>query len=175
MSGLCTRCKQPGEFYPSNPKQCKKCYKVDKAKYRSTAKYLTSKREYDRNWRKDNPELARSQGKRSYGRIRTDVDRAATLMVTRRRNSCKAFGVPFTITAKDISPLPDVCPILGIPLFFGDGVFSSNSPTIDRIRPEEGYVPGNVLVISHRANTLKSNATIEEVEKVLAFLKSRSI
>jgi hypothetical protein len=41
-----------------------------------------------------------------------------------------------------------------------------NSPTIDRIDPRLGYVPGNVHVVSHRANRIKNNATLEEFEKI---------
>ncbi len=172
MNGLCNSCKKPGEFYPSNPRQCKECYKVSKAKYRSTAKYLKTSNEYSKKWRTENPELQSAQGKRTYRNTKANPDRAAVLMVTRRRNSCKERNIPFEITAKDITPLPDSCPILGIPLFFGDGVFGPNSPTIDRIDSNRGYEKGNVMVISHRANTLKSNATVEELEKVLNFVRS---
>ena len=42
---------------------------------------------------------------------------------------------------------------------------------IDRIDSSKGYVKGNVRVISKRANTLKNNATIEELELVLKDLK----
>lgn len=44
-------------------------------------------------------------------------------------------------------------------------------PSLDRINPDRGYVPGNVQVISFRANTLKNNATREELAKVLAYMK----
>ena len=46
-----------------------------------------------------------------------------------------------------------------------------NSPSLDRIRPQLGYVAGNVRVISNRANHLKSNGTISEFEAVLAYMK----
>lgn len=41
-----------------------------------------------------------------------------------------------------------------------------NSPSIDRIDPAKGYVKGNVWIISNRANTIKSNATHEELKLV---------
>lgn len=46
-----------------------------------------------------------------------------------------------------------------------------NSPSLDRIVPERGYVAGNLRVISNRANTLKNNATIDEMRLVLADLE----
>lgn len=39
-----------------------------------------------------------------------------------------------------------------------------NSPTLDRKDSTRGYVPDNVWVISHRANRMKNNATLEEME-----------
>lgn len=74
----------------------------------------------------------------------------------------KARLIPFTISPYDIN-IPTHCPVLGIPLFKSpSGRRADNSPSLDRIRPELGYVPGNIRVISDRANRLKSDATLEE-------------
>ncbi|WP_145960516.1 hypothetical protein [Novosphingobium meiothermophilum] len=45
----------------------------------------------------------------------------------------------------------------------------ANSPSLDRIEPELGYVPGNTIVISNRANRLKSDATIDELRAIASF------
>lgn len=81
-------------------------------------------------------------------------------------------GVPHSITRDDIF-IPETCPVLGIPLRPRKGIQGpcSNSPTLDRFVPELGYVAGNVRVISSRANSLKGNATVEEVEAILAYMK----
>jgi hypothetical protein len=42
----------------------------------------------------------------------------------------------------------------------------NHSPSLDRIFPELGYTKGNVRVISWRANWIKNNSTIEEIEKL---------
>jgi hypothetical protein len=70
----------------------------------------------------------------------------------------------------DIS-IPDHCPILGIPLFprRGKQGGSDNSPSLDRIEGKFGYVKGNVIVISNRANRLKSDATIKELRDIASF------
>lgn len=47
-----------------------------------------------------------------------------------------------------------------------------DSPSLDRVIPELGYVPGNVIVISWRANNLKRDATIEELEAVIAYMRA---
>ena len=77
-------------------------------------------------------------------------------------------GLPFNLDISDIQ-IPDVCPVLGIPLKVGTRKSHWDAPTLDRIIPEQGYVKGNVCVISWRANWLRSNASVEELEKVLKY------
>ena len=78
---------------------------------------------------------------------------AAKARATRR-------GLPFNLELSDIK-IPSHCPILGIPLVsvVGCGMGSikarNNSPSIDRIDNTKGYVKGNVIIISMRANNLK--------------------
>lgn len=81
-------------------------------------------------------------------------------------------GLEFSITESDIS-IPEFCPILGIPLSVGIGKATANSPSLDRIDNTKGYVPGNVVVVSFKANTIKNNATVEELRKVLKFYEAR--
>ena len=51
-----------------------------------------------------------------------------------------------TITINDLV-FPERCPVLNIPLL-STGKRTDNSPSLDRIIPSLGYVPGNVKVIS---------------------------
>ena len=72
-------------------------------------------------------------------------------------------GVPFTITPDDIV-IPDTCPLLGIPIIYTVGAGQSpNLPSLDQIDPGKGYTPGNVMVVSYRANRLKCDATPDEL------------
>lgn len=87
------------------------------------------------------------------------------------RCRAKERGLEFAITPDDIT-VPDNCPVLGVPLRRGKGCLQSNSPSLDRIDPTKGYAPGNIQVISHRANTLKNNATLEEIEALYLHMKS---
>lgn len=86
------------------------------------------------------------------------------------KERAKQYGVPFNIDASDIV-IPEFCPALGVKLVHGKGKICANSPTLDRRVPELGYVKGNVAVISQKANTIKSNATAEEVESVLNWMR----
>lgn len=79
-------------------------------------------------------------------------------------------GLPFDIQPEDIV-IPTTCPILGIKLISKKGGRTNNTPSLDRIRPEKGYVKGNVRVISWRANRLKNDASLEELEKIVKYYK----
>lgn len=87
-----------------------------------------------------------------------------------RRSRARRFKIPFSITYLDI-PIPEFCPILNIKLFKNHKI-SFNSATIDRIVPELGYIPGNVIVISCKANQIKNNGTPDEILKVGYFFKN---
>jgi hypothetical protein len=83
-------------------------------------------------------------------------------MIYQARHRAKKFNVPCTITREDIS-IPETCPVLGIPLVWNSGYGRPNSPSLDRIDPAQGYVPGNVQVISKRANSMKNDGTAQEL------------
>jgi hypothetical protein len=83
----------------------------------------------------------------------------------RRINKTRNNKMVFTITVKDIV-VPKRCPYLGCKLLttFG-GVQKWNTPTIDRIDNTKGYVPGNVIVCSLRANRMKAMYSVEMLQK----------
>ena len=60
---------------------------------------------------------------------------------------------------------PKVCPVLGIKLDWGMNGCNNNSPSLDRIDPTKGYIPGNVMTMSQLANKMKSNATPEQLNQ----------
>lgn len=88
------------------------------------------------------------------------------------KRRAKDLGIPFDITYKDIE-IPEVCPILKISMVRGVGKSSEFSPSLDRIIPELGYVKGNIAVISSRANRLKNDSSIEELEALLDYMRSK--
>lgn len=51
-------------------------------------------------------------------------------------------------------------------------VASDASPTLDRIHPDIGYVPGNVMVISAKANRMKNNASLEELKALVIWMET---
>ena len=89
----------------------------------------------------------------------------------RLKASAKKRNIPFTITAWDLCNLsfPITCPILGLQLKYNRGAQQDNSYSIDRIDSTLGYDVDNIIVISWRANRLKSNSTTEELNKISEF------
>lgn len=84
---------------------------------------------------------------------------------------------------ESIAPLR--CPYLDIELRwhsqYGTGVMNRpfpNSPSLDRIDSSKGYVKGNVIIVSHRANAIKHNASEQELIEIgrrLAALKMQLV
>jgi hypothetical protein len=80
------------------------------------------------------------------------------------RMKSRQQGIPCTITIDDLI-LNKICPVLGIPLSFT--LDRDHTPSIDKIDVRNGYVPGNVRVISFRANRWKNNMTFEEANLLI--------
>jgi hypothetical protein len=77
---------------------------------------------------------------------------------------------------KYIYPKDGRCPLLKIPMFVNTkGKYGpcDNSPSIDRIIPGKGYVKGNVIWISHKANTIKSCLSLKEMQLLLNNWKNK--
>ena len=81
----------------------------------------------------------------------------------RAKDRAARNGREFTLSIDDVV-IPSHCPITGKPLDIGQ---TGEGFSLDRIDNSKGYVPGNVWVISHRMNTLKNSATIDEIRALL--------
>lgn len=105
-------------------------------------------------------------------KARTDKTLHAKRLLKGARTRARRLGLEFSISYSDI-PIPEFCPALGVRLQFNKAKMKFDSATIDRIDSSRGYVKGNVQVISLKANTIKSNASYEEILAVGNFLKER--
>lgn len=89
------------------------------------------------------------------------------------KKRCKDRNLPFDITLADLV-VPDICPVLKKPIIPASiGGVNPMMPSVDRHVPEEGYTKENIVIMSHRANSLKSNATFEEIEALYLYLKAK--
>lgn len=111
-------------------------------------------------------------------RIREYSDRALMQkMVNRARKRARDNNMECDIDLKYVqSIMTDTCPMLNIPLRFpsakcnDNSLMKDNSPSIDRIDNSKGYVRENVIVVSHRANRIKNDATLDELKLIVSFL-----
>jgi hypothetical protein len=93
-------------------------------------------------------------------------------IVRQARARAAEGGFACTITESDIV-IPTTCPLLGIELRRGANVSRDYAPSIDRIDPTLGYEPGNIWIISYRANRIKSDASFRELEAIVNGLRAR--
>lgn len=118
----------------------------------------------ERNASRNNKEMYEAQ-KESYRQ-----DPRKYLLKCARRRATKQ-GRECTIGLDDIV-IPTHCPVLGLELTtLSDRVAAPNSMSLDRINNDLGYVPGNVVVVSYRANVLKKDASVEELEALTKYYK----
>lgn len=163
------------EYYKQNKEQKLKKQKVTNKLYREKNKeHIKQKaKEY---YEKNKERISARTSKRKTEEYRANpqkqmekqkewkVNNLEKYLVQGAKQRAKKYGLPFDITYLDVV-IPKKCPYLNIPLI----PFSEwSSPSLDRILPELGYVKGNIQVISTKANTMKNNATPEEL---LSFAK----
>lgn len=82
-----------------------------------------------------------------------------------RKYTALKRGLEFSIDRKDFL-IPEVCPVLGIRL---DRSSRDHTPSLDRRDNSIGYTKENTIVVSWRANRIKSDASIAELRKLANF------
>jgi hypothetical protein len=84
-------------------------------------------------------------------------------------------GLPFNISVEEIIELigDGVCPVLGIPYTLTSRKVTDASANLDRFKAELGYTKENCAVISKLANSIKTNATTDQVLRVWIWMKKR--
>jgi hypothetical protein len=184
----CSLCGQPGHYQPTCPKReidpaaSKERERLRKAYQDNKSSVLSASKQ----WKQLHPERVKESQQRFWSKHRKRViqerkqareesyrlqPKETWLLETYRsaRSRAKRWGLPFDNQVPKLE-LPDVCPVLGIAIIYHAqlGRMSANSPSLDRIDPALGYVASNLRVISNRANTLKNNASLDEMRLVLA-------
>jgi hypothetical protein len=86
------------------------------------------------------------------------------------KSRARKSGRPFTIQIDDIV-IPAHCPVFGVKMEQSTSRSYPWAPSLDRIDSSRGYEPGNIRVICYRANHLKNNATLEEIEAIARYMR----
>jgi len=146
-------------------RHCLECKRLrEAARYRSDPAAVMQRRAL-----RPVPPSQTPEGRRSWSRNNPEK-----IMLHMARSRARGEGYLCTITTMDIS-IPEYCPLLGLRLEQGTEKRTDASPSLDKIRPELGYVPGNVWVISWKANRIKNNATLQELQMIVAKLTERML
>ena len=196
---ICSKCKiekSLDEFYKSLSSQycrrpeCKKCSSKYALNRRKLPEVIERRKKYWGNYKIKNAKKL----KKSYEKNKEKYNTARRAIYANNRNNCveklrkyyrehtqsrlwysakrraKRLNIKFTIKKEDIT-VPEKCPVFGFRLIVNKGNSGYNSPSLDRINTHKGYTPDNIIVVSHKANTIKNNATIKEIAKVLDFYR----
>ena len=99
------------------------------------------------------------------------INHPLNYLLSLARCRAKTKGIVFDLTVADLGVPPQKCPVLGFELkYFGRSKKNAkDTATLDRIENSRGYVVGNVIVVSARANELKRDATPDELRRLADF------
>lgn len=155
ITKVCVACnllKYSKDFYSNKrncdglASECKECLRKRSSEYINSTEGKTNRSNYYHNVIKNNTNKY--------------------LFLTTRANA-KTKNLEHSISEFDIV-IPECCPIFKIPLKLSDsGYQTDNSPSIDRINNTIGYVKSNIVVVSWKANNIKSFASLEEMKMIL--------
>ena len=134
------------EYRAKNNEKMKEFYTSDYHKHRDARVKYRQDRHKNSPWY---TMATMSKGRAKKQDLPYDIDAAYLESIWPTGNKCPVFGCDFTISKK--------------------GESRDSSPSLDRIVPELGYVKGNVIIVSLKANRMKNNGTIEDLRKVLDY------
>ena len=118
---------------------------------------------------------ANARTRKNYRTTKATKPGHALQIFNKRKNAAKREGIIFDIDFDYMFSLPsENCPILNMPLSWCELADrpKDNTPSIDKIIPEKGYVKNNVAWVSYRANSLKGNGTLDEHLAIINYIKS---
>jgi hypothetical protein len=123
------------------------------------------RQEYLRNWWKQPGRKRLSQI--YHNTALTKPKRVLSILYCAARVRARKRGIEFTIQREDLV-MPNLCPVFRVPMV----PRTKHAPSIDRKDNTKGYVPGNVFIISKRANSIKREATKEDLEALVQYVNS---
>lgn len=151
--------------YNKNKKNCKLCKKektFDQFSLYDKHNNLSGRRDICKNCSRAKKEKQK--------RERTWKYDAVKIMLMNSKARAKKANLKFSLKPEDII-IPEKCPVLDIPLFRCSKNNWMSSPSIDRIDNTKGYIKNNIVVVSRRANILKKDATLKEIQQIANFYK----
>lgn len=150
----------------NNGKNCADCNEVQPLnEYHKNTKQLSGYSCYCKKCTKKRNNLKYSKSSEDH-----DWKLRQTLKASKERAARKCLEHTLTLEELiNLYPKDSKCPIFGTELQWGFP--KDSSPSLDRIDSKKGYTYDNCQVISNKANRLKSDATAEELELLVKYLK----
>jgi hypothetical protein len=159
------------QYYANNKE---KILKVNKLYYQNNKeKVLESAKEY-RLKNKDKIRVQKHEYRKEIQNVNKHSD-IRTAFLTRRISAMKSRHDSVTLTPEELLELipKDLkCPVFGTKFTFGmqsTSLDKQRAMTVDRIDNSKGYHKDNVVIISFKANAMKSSATLKELYQVADF------
>jgi len=129
---------------------------------------------YQTKRRKEKAEDLKNYSRTYQKKRREAFDYRLQMLLNASKQRAKLKNREHTLTLQDLKdkyPSDNKCPVFGFDLEFNSAGFRETSPSIDRIDSTKGYTLDNIQIISWKANRLKSYATLEDLEILVAFMK----
>lgn len=91
-------------------------------------------------------------------------------LIKAARDRANKKGLVFELGYDDFE-MPTHCPILGLEIKINLGRFNFDSPSLDRVDNSKGYTKENTRVISRKANILKNDMSLQQIENMFKYSK----
>lgn len=177
---LCVRARQRARFATDTVKRSRREYYArnkgriceQRRKYYATnAEQICAK---VRAWNAANRDKVRASIKRSALMSRQKDPKAHWARISFSGLSGKARRRG-TIRSKELEiDTPDSCPICHRRIDYTRRTVGRDSPSLDRVIPARGYVPGNVYTICNDCNRRKQDSTLAQLLAIMRYIVSRS-
>lgn len=108
-----------------------------------------------------------------YSKTASEDFKAKIFALSKIKERSEEKGYKFDLQVGDLPSLPDKCPVFNVLFKKGTLKDKDASPSIDRLDPQLPYLKiykNNLYFISHRANRIKKDATLEELEKIYRYV-----
>ena len=113
-------------------------------------------------WRRENPERVKELGRQQREK------HVAGHMWRNARRRAVVRNCAFTITVDDVQNIwTGRCAVSGLKLTVQAGKNGPLSPSLDRVKPELGYVRGNVRIVCLGYNMLKGAGTDAQARRIM--------
>lgn len=103
-----------------------------------------------------------------YHDAKKDIEKRKKQILTNVRQRANRDNVPFDLEVEDLV-WNKTCPIFGYEISY-DKADRDRSPSLDKTIPSLGYVKGNVVVMSNRANRAKWDMSPSEIGELYEYI-----